>query len=150
MFTLIICAIILLPQSIATLRSVGPAIHLSLLLLSLCAGTAILTALAMHNLPSTTSDQDEVYYVVHISPFGFAAIILCLVMPLYWIVDHFVASPHLRTDAILSQGIALSSAASLAAPAGSPFRMIEVGAVILLLVMLVRGTWHLLRLRTLH
>lgn len=73
---------------------------------------------------------------------------LCLLTPLYWAVDHFLPQADYRIDAVLAQGIALTFAASLTASNGSPFWMIETGAVVLVAIMLARGSWCLLRLRT--
>jgi hypothetical protein len=148
MFTLFICTIILLPQGIAALRRAGPATHLSLLLLSICAGTAFLTALAIRALPSATPQEAEVYYIVQMSPLGFAAMGLCLLTPLYWAIDHFLPKADYRIDAVLAQGLALTFAGSLTASNGTPFRLIETGAVVLVAIMLARGSWCLLRLRT--
>ena len=57
MLTLPIVIITLLPQLVAGSRRKGPAAHLTLLLLSVCAVTTLITVLTLSTPPAPTSRQ---------------------------------------------------------------------------------------------
>ncbi|QUJ77200.1 hypothetical protein KDD17_04035 [Sulfitobacter albidus] len=146
MFAMLIC--LLAPQGVAHLRGFGPAGHLTLLLLSLCAVTAVLAAAAFSALPGDLrATRDATYFVVTISPLGYAMIGLTLLAPLYWAVEQLRPEARFSIDTALAQALALTMAAALSgsgAPTGAP-RVAELASLALVLGMLARCGWLILR-----
>ena len=148
MLTLPIVIITLLPQLVAGLRRKGPAAHLTLLLLSICAVTTLITVLTLSTPPAPTSRQT--YYMVHLPPLVWPVLGLCLLTPFYWAVEHVCSARDLRLDSVLVQALALTMAVALWGEAqGTSPLVIEFGASALVLALLSRGTWQLAQARTL-
>ncbi|MEQ6202677.1 hypothetical protein ABMC88_06435 [Sulfitobacter sp. HNIBRBA2951] len=156
MSVFIICVVLLGPQAFAAMRGVGPAGMLMLLVLCIAGMMAVLVVAAMPPggaLESTAYDQDT-YYVVHLTLFGYAVLGVMLLTLLYWVVEWARPQADMRVDVVLVQGVvALMTAAVVLGlgPDGSgyggdmrPVVLIEGGALAMVGVLAVRAVWHLL------
>lgn len=147
--TLLISLIMFVPQLVAELRKAGPAAHLTLLLLSICAVTSVLSALAISSLSPPQLAGPETYYMSHITPIGYAAVGLSILTPFYWAIEHICDGADFRTDIILVHSLALTFAAILCSSVlQSAFLLVEVFALCLIATLFLRAGWMLLQRRT--
>jgi hypothetical protein len=142
MLALSICIIVLLPQLVAGLRRKGPAAHLTLLLMSICAVITLMAVLAIrHTAPVVSGDGRS------LAPLVWPLLVwpvlgVCLLVPLYATLEQTCRACDLRLDSIVVQALALIFTAALwseaqdATPVG-----IELGALALISVLFTRGIW---------
>lgn len=159
MSELIICMLLLGPQVLAALRGVGPAGMLMLFVLCIAGMTAALVVSAMRAAGAFESigNDQETYYVVHLSLLGYAVLGVMLLTPLYWVVEWARPQADMRVDVILVQGVvALMTAVVVlgfapdATTDGGYARsgaLVEGGALGMVCVLALRAIWQLLQRR---
>jgi hypothetical protein len=144
--TLLISLVMFVPQLVAELRKSGPAAHLTLLLLSICAVTSVLSALAISSQSPPQLAGPETDYI---TPIGYAAVGLSILTPFYWAIEHICDGADFQIDIILVHSLALTFAAILCSSVlQSAFLLVEVFALCLIATLFLRAGWMLLQRRT--
>ena len=140
MILLTLPLVLLLPQAVAAQRRAGPAIHLTLLLLGLCAATVVQASYALSTSPRAVVEYSETYITESLSPLTYAVMALALLTPAYWGIEQFCPLRDTRIDVVLVQTLALSFAAVLSGGTQSlPHVLTEWTALALSLALGVRA-----------
>lgn len=127
------------PQAIAAQRALGPATHLTLLLFSISFVTASLSAMALYTQPAPQPSQGIPDYIAHLNPLASATIVLALLAPFYWAVEHFSPNGDLRIDKILAQTLSLAFTAAILGQAAHLIELATFALTIALFAQAIRS-----------
>jgi len=140
MILLTLPLVLLLPQAVAAQRRAGPAIHLTLLLLGLCAATVVQASYALSTSPGAMAERSETYITENLSPLTYAVMALALLTPAYWGIEQFYPRRDSRIEVVLVQTLALTFAAALSGGTQSlPHVLTEWAALALCVALGVRA-----------
>ena len=140
MILLTLPLVLLLPQAVASQRRAGPAIHLTLLLLGLCAATVVQASYALSTSTGAMAEHPETYITESLSPLTCAVMALALLTPAYWGIEQFRPRRDTRIEVVLVQTLALTFAAVLSGGTQSlPHALTEWAALALSLALGLRA-----------
>mgnify|MGYP003648016369 FL=1 len=140
MILLTLPLVLLLPQAVAAQRRAGPAIHLTLLLLGLCAATVVQASYALSTSPAAMVARSETYITESLSPLTCAVMALAILTPAYWGIEQFRPRRDTRIEVVLVQALALTFTAVLSGGTQSlPHVLTEWAALALCLALGVRA-----------
>ena len=140
MILLTLPLVLLLPQAVAAQRRAGPAIHLTLLLLGLCAATVMQASHALSTSPGAIAERSETYITERLSPLTYAVMALAFLTPAYWGIEQFYPRRDSRIEVVLVQTLALTFTAVISGGTQSlPHVLTEWTALALSLTLGVRA-----------